>query len=859
MRRLRSSTRGSVQSTPNKRKKISKSTGENTAENSTEEPQKSNEACSQKTSPECAGSEISSATRTDQTVDVETGIDTSTRDCPSQIKRSVEDKSASDADSVENRRSPLSKEERDGGKHDESEGKGVADNSTAGASLVRRSDHDDRTGEGEDAHDVPDMPDEESCTPGSSTGLSVRGVARKKGFDTENWVTADLDKESTEAMRSKFAKDTIGFLKSVSWSSSPPPLFGIDFGTSNSVVSVLDVTNPLGVKVWKDTNGTELRPTIVSFGKMGVKFACKALDDMIKSPENVITNVKGFFGRHYAHEHIDILKARKPFKVSGDSSEPGANVIFEIPALHDHMKLMRDLMPEEVAACFFRHLRDDIVCRYPEYSCDLILAVITVPAWFSTAMVNAVIEAAHVGGFRVLRTINEPTAAAYALMFRDFIRMSSGEFTLIYDFGGGTFDVTIIEENKGKIDVVANEGNIILGGEMIDAAFRDMIFKRNISSSSCRSELESLRSKPEEWAKFLELCSRAKIRLFDFLSASIDLHQVNRDYSQKITVRRAVLAAAAKPIVDKTIEHIDKAMTLKNIKADQVHRVVLVGGSSRLHVVQNILRKKFGAEKVIAEDVDTIVSIGAAITALQVVRAYLPTSMVASHADIFRKTLCDSIALPLGISVLRFNADGTSTPDVFSPIVAANTIYPFTGSRVFHVTHGSGTGKIVLYEGVHEYVKDNDEYGVMQFSMSRDLYDQSDTVMVDLVSLELGEVAVSVSHARRNELGRYVRGQRLGEQSLTIKRCCVRTKDIMTTNVNAIFKKQRQLVDMEEEVSNLPGLGEDVLDRCGLVSSEASTRAYERTLEILNEIEAGTFDDLNELREELQSLLVSID
>ena len=154
----------------------------------------------------------------------------------------------------------------------------------------------------------------------------------------------------------------------------------------------------------------------------------------------------------------------------------------------------------------------------------------------------------------------EPTAAAYALMYQDMLHMKTKEVTIIFDLGGGTFDVSVIQDNDDRIDVIANEGNIALGGENVDSMFQDFVFTKAMRDSRLRIELESIRSNDTEWTKLLEQCSHAKVSLQHKSKVSIDLHEIDRQYKSTFELFSSQLKSVAQLVIDRTISHVDKAL-----------------------------------------------------------------------------------------------------------------------------------------------------------------------------------------------------------------------------------------------------------------------------------------------------------
>src|SRR5687767_4860251 len=350
-------------------------------------------------------------------------------------------------------------------------------------------------------------------------------------------------------------------------------VIGIDLGTTNSVVSVVEGGNPT---VIANQEGSRLTPSVVGFTKDGeILVGQVAKRQAITNPENTVFSIKRFMGRRYD----EVLQEIKlvPYKVV---KAPNGDVRVDVRG--------KQYSPPEVSAMILRKLKEAAESYLGE---KVTQAVITVPAYFNDSQRQATKDAGKIAGLEVLRIINEPTAAALAYG----LDKKKDETIAVYDLGGGTFDISILEIGEGVFEVKATNGDTHLGGDDFDQRVIDWIaeeFKKEhgIDLRSDRMALQRLR----------EAAEKAKIELSSTLQTDINLPFITADATGPkhlvMTLTRAKLEALVADLVERTVEPCRNAMNDAGVSAADVDEVVLVGGQTRMPKVQDQVKQLFGKE-----------------------------------------------------------------------------------------------------------------------------------------------------------------------------------------------------------------------------------------------------------------------
>ncbi|HZR33049.1 MAG TPA: molecular chaperone DnaK [Terriglobales bacterium] len=368
-------------------------------------------------------------------------------------------------------------------------------------------------------------------------------------------------------------------------------IIGIDLGTTNSVVAVMEGGEP---KVIPNEEGGWLTPSVVAFTKTGERLVGQvAKRQAITNPENTIYSIKRFMGRRF--EEISEELKMVPYKVEPEN---------------DHVVIIvqgKKHTPPEISAMILQKLKKAAEDYLGQKVND---AVITVPAYFNDAQRQATKDAGTIAGLDVKRIINEPTAAALAYG----LDKKKNEIIAVYDFGGGTFDVSILEVSEGVIEVKATNGNTHLGGDNLDQRIVDWLI-----DEFRKDEGLDLRAKGNEMAlqRLRDAAERAKIELSSVMETEINLPFITADASgpkhlvKKLT--RAKLESMVEDLIQQSVPPCKQCMKDAEVTADKINEVVLVGGQTRMPRIQGLVKELFGKEGHKGVNPDEVVAVGAAI------------------------------------------------------------------------------------------------------------------------------------------------------------------------------------------------------------------------------------------------------
>jgi len=371
-------------------------------------------------------------------------------------------------------------------------------------------------------------------------------------------------------------------------------IIGIDLGTTNSLVAIVESGIPL---VLADGQGRRLTPSVVRVSAAGEPVVgWEAKRGRVAHPETTVTSIKRFMGRR--GDEVDSIAAASAYAIRAEGSGPVA-----VP-LHG-----RDWSPEELSAEILKALRtiaaEGMIDR-PE------AAVITVPAYFNDAQRNATRNAGELAGLRVERIINEPTAAALAYGLGSLKEQSK---VAVYDFGGGTFDLSILELNEGVFQVLATCGNTRLGGDDIDR-----VLIEHLAEQIGQAGGPSAATDPAIWARLAEAAEEAKARLSTENEVAIALPFLAPEFSFEYTLTREQLERLAKPVVARSREYCLKALADAGLASGDLDQVILVGGQTRMPLVREFASGVFGCggggpELNTSQNPDEAIALGAAIQA----------------------------------------------------------------------------------------------------------------------------------------------------------------------------------------------------------------------------------------------------
>ena len=447
-------------------------------------------------------------------------------------------------------------------------------------------------------------------------------------------------------------------------------IIGIDLGTTNSVAAVMQGGEPV---VIPSAEGERLVPSVVAVNKNHERIVGRvARNQAITNPQNTIFSVKRFMGRKAGDPEVERTKKRIPYEVN---EAPNGDVRV---ALDD-----KDYSPPEVSAMILAKIKRDAEAYLGE---PITQAVITVPAYFNDAQRNATKDAGKIAGLEVLRIINEPTASSLAYG----LDKKKNEIIAVYDLGGGTFDISILDVGDGVFQVRATSGDTFLGGDDFDLRLMDYLieqFKKDngIDLHNDRQALQRLK----------EAAEKAKIELSSTMQTEINLPYLTADASGPkhlvMTLTRAKLEQLTADLVDRTIAPLKQALSDAGLTAGDISEVVMVGGMTRMPAVQDRVRAFFSKEPHKGVNPDEVVAIGAAIQA---------GVLGGEVKDIL---LLDVTPLTLSIETLG----GVATPQI-----ERNTTIPSRRSQVFSTASDSQTQvEINVLQGERPMAGDNKSLG----------------------------------------------------------------------------------------------------------------------------------------------------
>jgi molecular chaperone DnaK len=444
---------------------------------------------------------------------------------------------------------------------------------------------------------------------------------------------------------------------------------GIDLGTTNSVVAVMEGAKPTVVI---NNEGSRLTPSVVAFTKTGERLVGQiARRQAVLNPENTIYSAKRFIGRRYGEVQSEIKNV--PYKVVAG---PNDAVRFEIQG--------KQYAPEEISAQILRKLADDAAKYLGEKVTDV---VITVPAYFNDAQRAATKDAGKIAGLNVLRIINEPTAAALAYG----LDKKGSETVMVFDLGGGTFDVSILEVGEGVFEVKATAGDTHLGGDDFDKRIVDWLaeeFKRD-QGIDLRADRQSLQ-------RLTEAAEKAKIELSSVTEATISLPFVTADASGpkhlEMKLSRAKFDQLTADLVERCVGPVKQALQDAKLTDRDIDEVILVGGATRMPSVQALVRRMTaGKEPNQSVNPDEVVAVGAAIQA---------GVLAGEVKDV---VLLDVTPLSLGVETLG---------GVMTKLIERNTTIPARRSEVFSTAEDNQTAvDIHVLQGERELARDNRTLG----------------------------------------------------------------------------------------------------------------------------------------------------
>ncbi len=447
-------------------------------------------------------------------------------------------------------------------------------------------------------------------------------------------------------------------------------VIGIDLGTTNSCVAVMEGTSP---KVIENAEGMRTTPSIVAFTDDGERLVGQpAKRQAVTNPEKTIFAVKRLIGRRYSDPTVEKDKKLVPYKIEKASN---GDAWVEADG--------KQYSPSQISAFTLQKMKETAEAYLGS---KVEQAVITVPAYFNDAQRQATKDAGKIAGLEVLRIINEPTAAALAY---GLDKEKTGTIA-VYDLGGGTFDISILEIGDGVFEVKSTNGDTFLGGEDFD-----MRLVNYLADEFQKEQGIDLRNDKLALQRLKEAAEKAKIELSSTTQTEINLPFITADASgpkhMTMKLTRAKFEALVDDLIQKTVEPCRKALKDAGVSAGEINEVVLVGGMTRMPKVQEVVKQFFGKEPHKGVNPDEVVAIGAAIQAGVL------------QGDVKDVLLLDVTPLSLGIETLG---------GVFTRIIDRNTTIPTKKSQVFSTAEDSQNAVTIrVFQGEREMAADNKMLG----------------------------------------------------------------------------------------------------------------------------------------------------
>ena len=581
-------------------------------------------------------------------------------------------------------------------------------------------------------------------------------------------------------------------------------IIGIDLGTTNSVVAVMEGNEP---KVIVNPEGSRLTPSVVAFAENDERLVGQiAKRQAVTNPQNTIYSIKRFMGRR--HSEVGTEEKMVPYQIVGGPEEL---VKVEIRG--------KQYTPPEISAMILQDLKNTA----EEYLGETVeRAVLTVPAYFNDSQRQATKDAGTIAGLTVERIINEPTAASLAYG----LDRKKNEKIAVFDFGGGTFDISILEVGEGVFEVKATNGDTHLGGDDIDQVLID-----HIADEFKRENGIDLRSDQMALQRLKEAAEKAKCELSSSVQTSINLPFITADQSGpkhlQMTLTRAKFEQLVQHVIERLREPCQTALRDAKLEPGVIDEIVLVGGSIRIPAVQALVKEIFGKDPHRGVNPDEVVAVGAAIQG----------GVLAGEVD--DVLLLDVTPLSLGIETLG---------GVMTKLIERNTTIPTSKKEVFSTASDSQPAvDIHVLQGEREMAIDNRTLGRFQLA---GIPPAPRGVPQIEVSFDIDANGILSVSAKDLGTGK--------EQSIEIKSSSGLSKDEIQKMAKEAEehadedRKKRELIDARNQADQLVYVTETTLKEHGDKASEEDRKAIERAKEELAQVKDS--DDLEAIKQKMDAL-----